>query len=119
MSEKDRTQLESSYNSLMEKPNKVYEIFCDYFGEDKVDMQGFKTLEEYIDDGVVDSVISFEPFILIWFPLITVRNEFGDSVDIQDVYIKVFITATGAMEGYFKINRATYPFNQFKSDYMH
>lgn len=119
MTEEDKIRLESSYNSLMEIPNKVYEIFCDYFGEDKVDMQGFKTLEEYIDDGVVDSVTYFNPFILVWFPLITVRNEYDKSVDIQDVYIKVPISITGAMQGYFKINRATYPIAQFNSDFLH
>lgn len=119
MSKKDTIQLESSYNSLMEKPNRVYEIFCDYFGEDKVDMQGFKTLEEYINDGVEDSITLFTPFILVWFPTITVKNEYHDSIDIQDVYIKVSISVTGAMEGHFGINRATYPFSQFRSDFLH
>lgn len=119
MTEKDKIRLESSYDSLMRKPNKVYEIFCDYFGEDKVDMQGFKTLEEYMDDGIEGSVIHFNPFILVYFPTITVRNEHDRSIDIQDVYIKIPINLDGEMENSFYINRATYSIAQFYSGYLH
>ena len=51
MTEERRTQLVEEYNAAMERPRRVYEIFCDYFGEDKVDMQGFRTLEQYILNG--------------------------------------------------------------------
>ena len=119
MTAEDKIRLESSYNSLMGKPNKVYEIFCDYFGEDKVDMQGFKTLEEYMDDGEEDSVTLFEPFILVYFPTITVRNEHDRSIDIQDVYIKIPINLDGEMRSSFYINRATYSIVQFYSEYLH
>lgn len=119
MTEEDKTRLEFSYNLLMEKPNKVYEIFCDYFGEDKVDMQGFKTLEKYMNDGVEGSVILFDPLILVYFPTITVRNEHDRSIDIQDVYIKIPITLDGEMASTFYINRATYSMAQFYSNYLH
>lgn len=120
MTEERRAQLEEKYNAAMERPRRVYEIFCDYFGEDKVDMQGFKTLEQYILSGG-GSIIDFPPniFLLVWFPEVTVTNENDRSVDIQDLYMKVPISADGSMDGSPTMNRATYPLDQFLSDYMH
>ena len=40
-------KIEELYNSLMEKPLKVLGIFNDFFGEDKVDMQGYLSLYEF------------------------------------------------------------------------
>lgn len=116
--EERRIQLEKEYNAAMEKPRRVYEIFCDYFGEDKVDMQGFRTLDEYIynDGGRINEID--EPFILVWFPKVTVTNRNGRSVVVQDLYMKVSINTCGSMDGFPTINRATYPLDQFLSDYM-
>lgn len=41
------SQIEKLYNSIMEKPLQVLDIFNDFFGEEKVDMQGYPTLEEF------------------------------------------------------------------------
>ena len=38
---------EELYNSLMDKPLRVLGIFNDFFGEDKVDMQGYWSLDEF------------------------------------------------------------------------
>lgn len=118
MTEERRAQLEEEYNAAMERPRRVYEIFCDYFGEDKVDMQGFRTLEQYISNGG-GSITSSRIFLLVWFPEVTVTNENDRSVDIQDLYMKVPISADGSMDGSPTMNRATYPLDQFLSDYMH
>ena len=118
MTEERRAQLVEEYNAAMERPRRVYEIFCDYFGEDKVDMQGFRTLEQYILNGG-GSITSSEIFLLVWFPEVTVTNENDRSVDIQDLYMKVPIGADGSMNGSPSMNRATYPLDQFLSDYMH
>lgn len=40
-------RIEEIYNSTMEKPLRVLEIFNDFFGEEKVDMQGYMNLEEF------------------------------------------------------------------------
>ena len=120
MTEERRAQLAEEYNAAMERPRRVYEIFCDYFGEDKVDMQGFRTLEQYILNGggsIID--FPFGVFLLVWFPEVTVTNENDRSVDIQDLYIKVHIGADGSMAGSPTMNRATYPLDQFLSNYMH
>lgn len=118
MTEERRAQLEEEYNAAMERPHRVYEIFCDYFGEDKVDMQGFRTLEQYITTGG-GLTTSFGIFLLVWFPEVTVTNENDRSVDIQDLYMKVPISADGSMNGSPTMNRATYPLDQFLSDYLH
>lgn len=118
MTEERRAQLAEEYNAAMERPRRVYEIFCDYFGEDKVDMQGFKTLEEYILDRG-DLITSFGIFLLVWFPEVTVTNENDRSVVVQDLYMKVPIGTDGSMTGSPTMNRATYPLDQFLSDFMH
>ena len=40
-------KIEELYNSLMDKPFRVLSIFNDFFGEDKVDMQGYLSLDEF------------------------------------------------------------------------
>ena len=42
-------QLHSIYDELMEKPNRIMEIFCDFYSSDRVDMQGFPTYEVFKD----------------------------------------------------------------------
>ena len=39
--------IEELYNSLMDKPLRVLSIFNDFFGEDKVDMQGYWSLDKF------------------------------------------------------------------------
>lgn len=50
-------KIEELYNSLMEKPLKVLSIFNDFFGEDKVDMQG------YLSFDMFKSWLDLEPLI--------------------------------------------------------
>ena len=40
-------KIEKLYNSLMDRPFRVLGIFNDFFGEDKVDMQGYCSLDEF------------------------------------------------------------------------
>ena len=40
-------KIEKLYNSLMDKPLRVLDIFNDFFGEDKVDMQGYWSLDKF------------------------------------------------------------------------
>lgn len=40
-------KIEELYNSLMDKPLRVLSIFNDFFGEDKVDMQGYWDLDKF------------------------------------------------------------------------
>ena len=61
-------KIEELYNSLMDRPLRVLSIFNDFFGEDKVDMQGYWSLDKfkswmnieplsaYIPDGNIVSI---------------------------------------------------------------
>ena len=40
-------KIEELYNSLMDKPLRVLGIFNDFFGEDKIDMQGYWSLDKF------------------------------------------------------------------------
>lgn len=110
----------------MEKPRRVFEIFSDYFGKDKVDMQGFYTKEEFYERknllGLTDikSISHLNGiFILVWFPKVKVTNEYNKSVDIQDLYAKVKIDTDGQLIGKFYLNRATYPLSHMEANYLH
>ena len=109
----------------MEKPRRIFEIFSDYFGENKVDMQGFCTKEKFCKNKSLGKnntdAISLPSgiFILVWFPQVRVTNEYNKSVDIQDLYAKVKIDTEGQLIGKFYLNRATYPLSHMKADYMH
>lgn len=46
MNELIESKIEELYPLLMDKPNQVLAIFNDFFGEDKVDMQGFISVDE-------------------------------------------------------------------------
>ena len=46
MKELTENKIEELYSLLMDKPNQVLAIFNDFFGEDKVDMQGFMEIDE-------------------------------------------------------------------------
>ena len=61
----------------------------------------------------------FYYYIIVYFPKITVTNEYNESVDIEEVYVRVPITFKGEMRSYFEINRTKYSYDQYKSGYMH
>lgn len=46
MNELIESKIEELYSLLMDKPNQVLAIFNDFFGEDRVDMQGFMSVDE-------------------------------------------------------------------------
>lgn len=60
--------------------------------------------------------------IYVWWPHVTVTNEYDKSVNIQDLYAEIEIQNDGTIpyeyHG-FKLNRATYTREQFLSNYMH
>ena len=58
-------------------------------------------------------------YILIYFPKITVTNEYDESIDIEEVYIRVPINTCGKMISSFEIVRTKYSYDQYVSGYMH
>ncbi len=54
-------KIEELYNSLMDKPLRVLGIFNDFFGEDKVDMQGYWSLDEFKSWLKTESLATYIP----------------------------------------------------------
>ena len=179
MSEEVTNKVRELYDNLMYFPNKVLGIFNDFFGEQRVDMQGFWSFEEFLrllsesrlssffssksavlsssefrsaskedkaviedmlDNGALDNAVLsdealatyFLPimttavlqnapqgFILVHFPHVRVTNEHDRFVDINHLWVKVEIKASGAGVGYFTVNRSEYELSHMKADYMH
>lgn len=65
------------------------------------------------------AVNSINVYIIVYFPKITVTNEYNESTDIEEVYIRVPINLNGRMDSSFEIIRTKYPYGQYKSGYMH
>lgn len=71
----------------------------------------------------IESNLSDKRFLIyVWWPTVTVTNEYNKSIDIQDLYAKIEIGIDGKIpyeyHG-FLLNRATYTPEQFISGYLH
>lgn len=128
--------LQELQHYIYSKVYEVYDIFKDFFGEAFVDLQGVAS-ESYLKDlyhtNTADGVLySFDepprlnipdpPFILVWWPTVTVTNEYDKSVDIDDLFAKIPITLKGCLPSHtvgFKLNRSTYSMLQYRSNYLH
>lgn len=131
-------ELEDIYNQIVYYPNKIYEIFCDFYGEEYVDLQNvydknalistldseyydierLKIDKEHIIRNYKQSHLEY-PYILVWFPKLKITNEYDESVEVEDFWAKINITYTGKMHYNFLLNRSTYLKSHIVSDYMH
>lgn len=55
-------KIEELYNSLMDKPLRVLDIFNDFFGEDKVDMQGYWSLDKFKSWMNIEPLSTYIPY---------------------------------------------------------
>ena len=128
----------------------VYDIFKNFFGEESVDLQGLASDEELLPSDVslsdfetkgistrriagIQRVISqrrtsdrryIYPYILVYWPMVTVTNENNKSTLIHELYAKVYVDLEGQIpfEYTFQLNRSRYSFLEFTysySGYMH
>lgn len=66
MTEEIKKQVHELYDSIMERPNQILQFFQDFFGEGRVDMQGFPSKDEFYGDlstRMIDSFITREEVI--------------------------------------------------------
>lgn len=116
---------EEFYDRGIVKINEVYQIFKDHFTEDRVDLRNILSKETFcnrcIDLGNDNYNLNEgdSPYIIVHFPVVTITNEYNDSVTIKDLWAKVFLTYRGTMKFGFLLNRSHYPISHWKSDYMH
>lgn len=97
----------------LEYPLKVYDIFKEYYGEDRVDIQGLPAYSEEVNEDIINT------FILVYFPEVKVTNEKDKSTIIKELYVKVRINKKGKLKETFTFNRAKYTIQEWESDYMH
>ena len=132
MKEEVIEKLTEMYGILMEKPNMLFDIFKDFYGEEFVDMQGYLSLEQYISEVTSNTsedyiLLSSIPllsdrflsiFILVRFPEVRVTNENDKFIDIWELYAKVLFDWGGKFRE-FTLNRSEYNLFQLANNYMH
>lgn len=114
-------------DKVYEKVFAVYDIFKNHFGEDKVDLQGLSTIQKESGEYNEEEVLQIRnavtnPFILVYWPFVTITNENNRSIVIQDLYAKIALTIEGTIPFEypgFMLTRATYPQEQFVCNYLH
>lgn len=117
------------YKEATSRVLKVYEIFQDYFGEDKVDLQGLRTEEAFVsllgdnvssDDNLRQYIkASSHLYIYVHFPEVRVTNEHDRYVDIKHLWARVEVLPDGRLANKFTLNRSEYSLDHLASDYMH
>ncbi len=133
---------------IYQKVHDIHDIFKNFFGEDNVDLQEYSKdyirdcLSLYLRDNAVkvegaentyevsevllkrmeENYSSYKSTIYVWWSQVTITNENDRSVNIQDLYAKIEVQMDGRIpyeNAGFLLNRATYPREQFLSNYMH
>ena len=133
--------LDQFHSKYLPKIHEVYEIFKDYYTEDRVDLIKpsedllLSTMNEYQSSYNLNSATELTPeidaglniiflndrykfAILIHFPHVVISNEKGNKHDIYDLYSKVVIDYDGTISS-FGFNRATYTEAEIRATYMH
>ena len=117
-------ELKYIYEKNTSNVYEVKEILEEFFTEEKVDFQnllsfeGFKTIVEE-ENGVSPYLFDPAVTVLIYYPEITITNEYNRSTVIKDVYIKLNVDYSGKLINSFYINRATYTIKEYTSNYVH
>lgn len=114
--------IKASYNRFLENINNVYDIFKDYYGEDRVDLIDVISEDSYIriNTGLLPCLPSNKrPYILVYFPEVTITNEHNISTDIKKLWAKIVIDEEGRLIGGFSLNRSNYTLLHWNADYMH
>lgn len=129
--------VESVYTELTSKPLQIFEIFKDFFGEPRVDLQGliskesikdsieknfntFDELQEASLANIIATLVYTDCNIIIHFPEVRITNEYDKYVDVKNLWAKVKIAhRSGILREKFSINRSEYPISHLMARYMH
>lgn len=102
--------MESYLDNIEEFPRKVYNIFCDFFGESLVDIHKEESEEE--EDPTKYSLI-------VRFPEVIIRNEYGEQRTVKELYVRVYINPDGSGTGSFQITRSSFTIDEISARYIH
>lgn len=129
--------VESIYTEQTSKPLQIFEIFKDFFGEPRVDLQGliskesikdsieknfntFDELQEASLANIIATLVYTDCNIIIHFPEVRITNEYDKYVDVKNLWAKVKIAhRSGILREKFSINRSEYPISHLMARYMH
>ena len=124
---------------LSQKVNEVYDIFVNYFQEQHVDFAKeidtpslIRALSSQraeggvyeISDAQLESIkdLMLPAEILIWWPEVTVTNEYDKSIVLYDVFVKVKVDTRGKIPiecSGFELTKTTYTEDQYCAGYQH
>lgn len=143
MTDAQLMQITNWYNQTVEKPNIIYNIFCDVFGEDMVDIVGITPLEKVVlnfSGSRTADVTYSELFIylgnsfhiLVHFPHTIIENENGGRVEANHLWAKVPLLLQSSVpelsdpsqleclfQSTFQLTRSEYTMSHLRADYMH
>lgn len=88
---------------LPEKISKIYDLFKNYYTEERVDIT-------FVDPYA---------YIIVHWPSVTVKNENDDSIEIYDLFCKICVNTEGRVINRPLFLRSTYTENQFVAGYIH
>jgi hypothetical protein len=117
-------ELKDIYKKNTSNVYEVKEILEEFFTEERVDFQNLLSFEDFKTiveekNNVPITLFGSTITILIYYPEITITNEYNRSTTIKDVYIKLNIDYSGKLINSFYINRATYTIKEYTSCYVH
>lgn len=143
MTDAQLMQITDWYNQTVEKPNIIYNIFCDVFGEEMVDIVGIKPLDNVVlhfsgsrTAGVtyreLFSYLGNSFHILVHFPHTIIENENGGRVEANHLWAKVPLLLQSSVteprdpsqleclfQSTFQLTRSEYTISHLRADYMH
>lgn len=138
---------EELQKEVYKKVFEVYEIFQNYFEPQYVDLQNCKDVQEMeaaimriypsigtskveskydISPDVIEELRTYfgdhKPYILVWWPEVTVTNENNRSIKIKDLYAKIELLLDGTIpyeNTGFQLIRTTFNKRQYSCGYVH
>lgn len=105
-----------TYDELFETKAEDYVIVVAKNIDNPITEIMFKVVSQYLIDHIQRN---FCGVITIKFPEVTVTNEYNESIDISDLYVKVNVGYNGELIGDFLMRRATFTQAQWESHYVH
>ena len=95
----------------------IYQVFIDYFGENRVDLQLYNSSNIIQMDSAGQETGDY--LILVKWDEVTITNEYEESIDIWGLYCVTTITPRGKMRRAPGFTRSTYDDIQWSSNYCH
>lgn len=106
-------------NNCIESENLPYSGYC---FKDLDVVQQEEVLNFLTDEpGNINILGVYDLKITIYYPEVTITNEYDESIDIYDTYVRFYINSYGNFVDYggIAMNRTTYTENQWNSGYIH